>query len=82
MDALVAHSFDNVTYTAGFAVPGEEQLKTAAGLQEVRYFFAEDAGRAAALAQATNAILRDMGYSAAVEVRDRVQVRAPRGVDQ
>jgi len=35
----------------GYLVPGQEQLRSAAGLAEVRYYFAEDRGRALALTQ-------------------------------
>lgn len=56
----------------GFEVPGEERIKTAAGLHEVRFFFEEDRPRAEALAEATNAILRDSGYRAEVGVRDLI----------
>ncbi len=54
----------------GFEVPGEERIKTAAGLHEVRYFFDGDGPRARQLAEATNDILRRQGYRAEVTVRD------------
>ncbi len=54
----------------GFEVPGEERIKTAAGMHEVRYFFEGDGARAGQLADATNDILRRQGYRAEVRVRD------------
>lgn len=54
----------------GFDVPGEERIKTAAGVHEVRYFFESDSPRARQLADATNEILRAEGFRAEVTVRD------------
>jgi hypothetical protein len=51
-------------------MPGAERTATAAGLSEVRYFFASDRERAEGLAADVNRVLVAAGYRGDVTVRD------------
>lgn len=54
----------------GYNVPGEERIKSAAGLSEVRYFFPEDEERAQRLRADLSEVLSATGYRKAIALKD------------
>lgn len=54
----------------GYNVPGEERIKSAAGLSEVRYFFPEDEERAERLRADLAEVLSATGYRTAIALKD------------
>jgi hypothetical protein len=66
----------------GYDMPPWENIDTARGLSEIRYFYEADAELAAAAADAVNDVLSRLGWKPEVEAKliDYIKVKPKRGV--
>ena len=62
----------------GYVVPGQEQLQSAAGLAEVRYYYSEDEESAKLLAQNVMAAAKQLGLAAGRQIRTASHISWPR----